>query len=49
MLIIVESKKLIMANVGDSRAVLCNGKHNAVPLTVDHKPNLPSEKKELKV
>jgi serine/threonine protein phosphatase PrpC len=40
-------QKLIMANVGDSRGVLCNGKNSAVPLTVDHKPNLPSEKKRI--
>lgn len=40
-------QKLIMANVGDSRAVLCNGKNIAVPLTIDHKPNLPSEKNRI--
>ena len=39
--------RLIIANVGDSRAVLCNGKYEAVPLSVDHKPNLPSERKRI--
>jgi protein phosphatase 1L len=33
--------------VGDSRAVLCNKTGNAIPLTVDHKPNDPDEKKRI--
>ena len=40
-------QKLIIANVGDSRAVLCNSKNTAVPLSIDHKPNLPSERKRI--
>ena len=36
-----------MLNVGDSRAVLCNYKNFAVPLTVDHKPNLLKERKRI--
>ena len=27
-----------MANVGDSRGVMCDGKGNAIPLSFDHKP-----------
>jgi serine/threonine protein phosphatase PrpC len=40
------SKKIIVAHVGDSRAVLgrrVGGKITAVDLTRDHKPNLPDE------
>uniref|UniRef100_A0A8R7V3K9 protein-serine/threonine phosphatase n=2 Tax=Triticum urartu TaxID=4572 RepID=A0A8R7V3K9_TRIUA len=33
---------IIIANCGDSRAVLCRGKQ-AMPLTVDHKPNRKDE------
>ena len=29
---------LIVANVGDSRAVLCDSNGNVVPLSYDHKP-----------
>ncbi|MCH1922073.1 hypothetical protein L9G15_21965, partial [Shewanella sp. A3A] len=32
------SSHIIVANCGDSRAVLCRGKQ-PVPLSVDHKPN----------
>ena len=40
---LVQRHSIIMANVGDSRVVLCqNGL--AVPLSVDHKPNLPIER-----
>lgn len=39
-------KKLIVANAGDSRAVLCrNG--SAVPLTFDHKPDNKEEKERI--
>lgn len=43
---VVVGRKMVIANVGDSRAVLCqNGE--AVQLTVDHKPNLHSEKERI--
>jgi len=38
---------LWIANVGDSRAVLCNSSNNAVQLSHDHKPNSVSEKKRI--
>lgn len=59
---LVEEKKLYVANIGDSRCILCrpkagtsastqtepNGNRNTlhyevVPLSVDHKPDLPGE------
>jgi protein phosphatase 1L len=35
---LLEGNKLIVANVGDSRGVMCDGKGNAIPLSFDHKP-----------
>jgi protein phosphatase 1L len=35
---IVEQNKLIVANVGDSRGVICDSKGSAIPLSFDHKP-----------
>jgi serine/threonine protein phosphatase PrpC len=37
---------IVTANLGDSRAILCRGS-KAVPLTVDHKPDSPREKKRI--
>ncbi|XP_010937974.1 probable protein phosphatase 2C 6 [Elaeis guineensis] len=39
---VICSSHIIIANCGDSRAVLCRGKQ-AVPLSVDHKPNREDE------
>jgi serine/threonine protein phosphatase PrpC len=36
-----------IANVGDSRAVLCNQHSKAIPLSKDHKPHHPPEKKRI--
>lgn len=35
---IIHGARLIMANVGDSRGVMCDIKGNAIPLSFDHKP-----------
>ena len=43
--------KLFTCNVGDSRAIIgsCdNGKWSAIPLSEDHKPNLPKEAERIK-
>ncbi|KAI5321873.1 hypothetical protein L3X38_030945 [Prunus dulcis] len=43
---VVTPDKIVVANCGDSRAVLCrNGK--AFPLSVDHKPDRPDELKRI--
>ncbi|KGN54420.1 probable protein phosphatase 2C 65 isoform X2 [Cucumis sativus] len=50
--IIKQGEHLVVANVGDSRAVLCTrgDKHQHIPiqLTVDHKPNIPCEAERIK-
>ena len=43
---LLQESSLIVANVGDSRVVLCQ-KGLAIPLSVDHKPNLPSERERI--
>lgn len=37
-----------MANVGDSRGVLCDKDGNAIPLSHDHKPYQLKERKRIK-
>jgi protein phosphatase 1G len=41
-----KNKKIYCANAGDSRAVICK-KGIAIPLSVDHKPDLDSEKNRI--
>ncbi|GLC37793.1 putative protein phosphatase 2C 59 [Pleodorina starrii] len=43
---VVVGQRLLVANVGDSRAVLCRG-GKAVALSVDHKPNLKEERSRI--
>jgi len=38
---------LWIINVGDSRAILCDKLGQSVQLSIDHKPNLPEEKKRI--
>lgn len=45
---ILEGSKLIVANVGDSRGVMCDGRGNAIPLSFDHKPQQMRERKRIK-
>lgn len=45
---ILEGAKLIVANVGDSRGVMCDGKGNAIPLSFDHKPQQMRERKRIR-
>lgn len=35
---LLEGSRLVVANVGDSRGVMCDSKGNAIPLSFDHKP-----------
>ncbi|KAG5877387.1 hypothetical protein JTB14_027998 [Gonioctena quinquepunctata] len=44
---IMEGNRLIVANVGDSRGVMCDGKGNAIPLSFDHKPQQMRERKRI--
>ncbi|CAH1391589.1 unnamed protein product [Nezara viridula] len=44
---VMEGSKLIVANVGDSRGVMCNSKGKAIPLSFDHKPQQSREKKRI--
>lgn len=39
MAIVVDGKKLVVANVGDSRAILCRKSDHVKQITVDHEPD----------
>ncbi|CAM9874600.1 unnamed protein product, partial [Discosporangium mesarthrocarpum] len=44
--VFLRGRQLVVGNVGDSRAVLCSGR-KAVPLSCDHKPNKPEERRRI--
>lgn len=44
---IIDGTKLIVANVGDSRGVLCNSQGKTIPLSFDHKPQSAREHKRI--
>lgn len=46
--IVVDGKKLVVANVGDSRAILCRESDVVKQLTVDHEPEKERELVERK-
>ncbi|KAM9733745.1 protein phosphatase, Mg2+/Mn2+ dependent, 1Lb [Menidia menidia] len=45
---LLSEKELTVANVGDSRGVLCDKHGNAIPLSHDHKPYQLKERKRIK-
>lgn len=45
--VIIGKDKIICANAGDSRAIVVKGDGSAVAMSIDHKPDLPSEKKRI--
>lgn len=46
-LVDISNNMILCANVGDSRAILCNTRAIAVQLSFDHKPNNPEELKRI--
>ncbi|CAN0455396.1 unnamed protein product, partial [Ectocarpus sp. 12 AP-2014] len=42
----VRGRRLVVGNVGDSRAVLCSD-GRALPMSSDHKPNKPEERRRI--
>ncbi|KAK0088749.1 hypothetical protein PV325_010856 [Microctonus aethiopoides] len=44
---ILDDNKLIVANVGDSRGVMCDNKGNVIPLSFDHKPQQQRERQRI--
>ncbi|XP_041970626.1 protein phosphatase 1L [Aricia agestis] len=47
LLAILEGNNLIVANVGDSRGVMCDNRGNAIPLSFDHKPQQVREQRRI--
>ncbi|XP_038049856.1 protein phosphatase 1L-like [Patiria miniata] len=45
---LLSGNELTVANVGDSRGVMCDHEGRTVPLSFDHKPHLPQERKRIK-
>jgi len=46
-LLMMNKGHIFVGNVGDSRAVLVKADSKAIPLSFDHKPNRPDEKKRI--
>ncbi|XP_028178596.1 protein phosphatase 1L [Ostrinia furnacalis] len=44
---VMENNYLIVANVGDSRGVMCDSRGNAIPVSFDHKPQQVREQKRI--
>lgn len=44
---VLQGTKLVVANVGDSRGVMCDAKGNAIPLSFDHKPQSAREHRRI--
>lgn len=47
LLVIAEKEKLTVANLGDSRGVMCDSNGAAIDLSIDHKPDHPKEKERI--
>lgn len=47
LLAVMDDKHLIVANVGDSRGVMCDSRGNAIPVSFDHKPQQVREQKRI--
>ena len=45
---LLANNELIVANVGDSRGVMCDRQGRTIPLSYDHKPHLSQERKRIK-
>lgn len=47
LLVIAEDQKLTVANVGDSRGVMCDLNGKAIELTIDHRPDDENERRRI--
>lgn len=47
LLAILHKTQLVVANVGDSRGVMCDAKGNVIPMSFDHKPQQSRELKRI--